>query len=135
MNTVNTISENDYKQFYKWWEFWRWTPPAKELLPYNGLGGLKITDENGIDICVGFLYETNSGIAWIEFIVSNPEIKNAEIRSQGRKELIRYLTLLAENKGFKVVFSSLANEQLINEFHENGYSVSKDKTKELTIKF
>jgi hypothetical protein len=105
------------------------------LLPYNGLGGLKITDENGIDICVGFLYETNSGIAWIEFIVSNPEIKNAEIRSQGRKELIRYLTLLAENKGFKVVFSSLANEQLINEFHENGYSVSKDKTKELTIKF
>ena len=117
------------------WKFWRWKPIKKELLPNNGLGGLKITDENGIDICTGFLYETNSGIAWIEFIVSNPEIKDAKIRSEGRKNLIMYLTLHAENRGFKVVFSSLENENLISEFKENGYFESKNKTKELTIKF
>lgn len=133
--TINLIEENDYEKFCKWWKFWRWKPIKKELLPNNGLGGLKITDENGIDICVGFLYETNSGIAWIEFIVSNPEIKDAKIRSEGRKNLIMYLTLHAENRGFKVVFSSLENENLISEFKENGYFESKNKTKELTIKF
>ena len=79
--TINLIEENDYEKFCKWWKFWRWKPIEKVLLPNNGLGGLKITDENGVDVCVGFLYETNSGIAWIEFIISNPEIKDTEIRS------------------------------------------------------
>mgnify|MGYP003403728701 FL=1 len=131
---INLIEQSDYNQFCEWWNYWKFPIPSKEILPNDGIGGLKLTDENGIDLIAGFLYETNSGIAWIEFIVSNPNIKNRNIRKEAKKNIILYLSLLAKEKGYKAIFSSLKDQWLINSFIENGYVKSNEKTFELSIK-
>ena len=97
---INLIEQSDYNQFCKWWNYWNFPIPSKEVLPNDGIGGLKLTDENGIDLIAGFLYETNSGISWIEFIVSNPNIKDRNIRKEAKKNIILYLSLLAKEKGY-----------------------------------
>lgn len=130
---INAIEETDYDKFVEWWKFWKFPPPPKNLLPANGLGGLKLTNEEGIDVAVAFLYETNSDIAWLEFLVLNPNIKDKNQREEAKKEIIYYLTLHAEQKGYKAVFSSVKQKSLIDSFVKNGYSESKQDTKELVI--
>ena len=131
---VNAIEEIDYNQFKDWWIFWEFPIIPKDALPNNGFGGLKMTDENGVDLCAGYLYETNSSIAWIEFIVSNPSVKDRIKRKKAKIELIYYLTLQAEQKGYKSVFSSIKDKSLINSFLQNNYTESFENTKELSIK-
>jgi hypothetical protein len=79
---IRWISNDDYATLVEWWKFWRFVPPTQEILPNNGLSGLVVTDENDNMICAGFLYATNSPIAWIEFIVSNPNVKDKKIRKE-----------------------------------------------------
>ena len=131
---VNLIEEGDYSKFCEWWKWNRFPVPPREYLPNNGLGGLKITNENGIDICAGYLYETNSSLAWIEFIVASPEIKDKEVRKEALTDLIRYLTVYAQQKGFKGVFASIKSQSLIDKYIEVGYSASLPVHTELTIK-
>lgn len=126
---VSRVTLKDYEKFCKWWKFWRFPAPSLEFLPNNGLGGLKISiktkEAELIDVCAGYLYETNSKVAWLEFIVSSPEVKDKHIRNEAIINLIRYLTVDAKMKGYKFVFSSLKNENLINKYKEVGYSESK----------
>lgn len=134
---VNLIEDGDYEKFCEWWKWNRFPAPPKDCLPNGGFGGLKITGEDGIDICAGFLFETNSGIAWLEFVVSNYEVKNKEIRKEALTDLIRYLTVFAEQKGFKAVFTSLnsiKSKGLIEKHLEIGYSASLPVHTELTIR-
>jgi len=129
---AGAIVNEDYDKFVGWWKWNRFPVPPKQMLPDNGLGGLKITGEDGIDICAGFLYETNSKIAWLEFVVSNPGIKDKKIRHESQIMLIANLTVLAEEKGFEAVFSSVKNPSLIKKFIEVGYTPN--QTTELMIK-
>lgn len=130
---INAIEKTDYDKFVEWWRWARFPAPTKNLLPNQGLGGLKLTNEEGVDVAVGFLYDTNSDISWLEFVTLNPSIKDKELRKEIKKEIIYYLTLHAEQKGYKAVFSSVKIEALRDSFIENGYIMSKQDTKELTI--
>lgn len=131
---VKLIEEGDYEKFCGWWKWHKFPAPPKDCLPNNALGGLKVTGEDGIDVCVGFLFETNSKIAWLEFIVSNPDIKDKKTRKKALTDLIRYLTVHAQQKGFKAVFASLTSKSLIEKHLEIGYSASLPNHTEVTIK-
>ena len=75
---IRLLNESDYDNtLVKWWQDWRWQAPPKEMLPNNGLGGFMISKED-VNICAGFAYFTNSGIAFCEFIVSNFEYKDKD---------------------------------------------------------
>lgn len=138
MLQVRLIEEKDYEEFCQWWRFWNFPAPPLDSLPQNGLGGLKIVfvDDDGHEdnVCAAYLYETNSAIAWLEFLVSSPEIKDKKIRYESQVDLIRYLTVQAEQKGYKYVFSSLESKSLILKYKEVGYIESKTNHKELIIK-
>ncbi len=101
---VRWLKEEDYPILVEWWKFWRFFPPTQEILPSNGLSGLVVTDENNCMICAGFLYATNSPIAWIEFIVSNPSVKDKKIRKESLTFLIQELSNLAKKNNFKVIY-------------------------------
>lgn len=130
---VQKITSQDYDILHSFWKTWKFPPPPPEFLPDNGLGGLKIV-MNGEIVCAGFLYETNSKVAWLEFVVSNPNIKDRDLRHKALVDLIRYLTVQAEMKGYKYVFSSLRNPSLTDKFKEVGYSASKPNHTEVVIK-
>ena len=38
---VRVLSESDYENILVgWWKDWEWTPPVKDFLPLDGVGGL-----------------------------------------------------------------------------------------------
>ena len=93
---------------------------------FNGL----VVSEEGKDLASGFLYETNSGIAWLEFIVTNPKTTSEE-RNKAILTLLEELSSSAKELGFSVIFSSIKNENLINKYLENGFSIGTKGTTEL----
>ena len=75
MFDIRPLQENDYDEILvKWWEDWGWEPPQKDFLPDNGKGGIMVLDGD-IPICAGFMYVTNSRVAWVDWIVSIKQFK------------------------------------------------------------
>lgn len=131
MLQTRLLTENDYETLVAWWKANRFPAPAQEMLPLNGTGGIMVT-KNGIDICAGFLYTTNSKIAWLEFIVANFEYREND-RENAIKLLITNLCQIASDVDFKVVFTSVKHPSLINHFKDVGFSLDTDKSCEMVI--
>lgn len=125
------IATEDYDTLVEWWKFWRFCPPTREVLPDNGLSGIVVTDDNDTPICAGFIYYTNSPIAWIEFIVSNPDVKDKKIRHDSLVFLINELSGTALLNNRKVIYSSLKNENLMNKYVECGFQKGGSNTTEM----
>ncbi len=134
---ISFLEDKDYDEFCKWWSFWRFPAPPKEALPGNGTGGIKVSYINEfkeeIDVCAGFLYSTNSSLCWLEFVVSNPRVRDKKVRQECLSLLIEDICLKAKENGYGAVFSSLKNENLINKYKEVGFLSSNSKTTELTL--
>jgi hypothetical protein len=128
---TRNIKEEDYNMLLSWWKWHRFPAPKKQMLPDNGLGGIIIQDE-GIDICAGFLYLTNSKLCWLEYIVSNPEYKNKENRKIAISLTIKRLCEIAKEIGYEAVFTSVKNPHLISQFESFGFS--KDNATEMALK-
>jgi len=128
------LDASDYSILVNWWAWNRFPSPPKEMLPNMGLGGMMVVDENGNNICAGFLYNTDSALSWIEFIVASPDIKDREIRRKGLVFLIESLTNEARERGYLAVFASIKVESLIQRYIEAGYSADGKKSTELVIR-
>lgn len=134
---VSFLEEGDYVELCDWWKFWRFPVPPREALPSDGLGGIKVSYTNEfkeeIDVCAGFLYSTNSSLCWLEFVVSNPRVRDKKVRQECLSLLIEDICLKAKNNGYGAVFSSLKSESLINKYKEVGFHCSESSTTELTL--
>jgi hypothetical protein len=118
---VRLLELQDYDNtLTKWWSDWKWEAPSIDFLPGNGTSGVMVS-EDGVDICAGFIYLTNSKCAWCEFIVSNFHFKDKEKRKEAMLLLITSLTGIAEDKGCKYVYTLLKNKSLISHYKTCGY--------------
>lgn len=124
------LTENDYSDFLiKWWTDNRFTPPPIDFLPNNGKDGIVVYDaDTNTNIAAGFVYITNSEVAWVEYIVANFEVKDKELRKQSIEFLIKQLAL---SSGKKYLFSSLKNPNLIKHYLNSGFVVGSQNTTEL----
>lgn len=129
MFSARILKEEDYKELVSWWRWWRFAPPAQEILPNNGTCGIMIS-KDGINICAGFIYFTNSAICWVEFIVSNPDYRESD-RKEALTTLINELGNIAKQKGFKVVYTNLKNASLVNHFTDCEYIKGSTETIEM----
>lgn len=129
MFSVRLLEKDDYYTLVKWWKWHRFPAPASDCLPNDGKGGVMISKE-GVDIAAGFLYFTNSNLCWLEFIVSNPEYR-ADDRAEGIQRLIHELTRIAKNNGFKAVFTSVKNQNLIKHYEICGFTKGSNNTHEM----
>jgi hypothetical protein len=73
------------------------------------------------DTAAGFLYRTDSAIAWIEWIVANPAAPKLQ-RSEALNLIISSLTEAARTMGFKAIFTSAHHPGLIGRFKEHGFT-------------
>lgn len=121
---VRKIKHEDYDNILvKWWRQWRWVPPVRDILPEDATAGFIVYDED-IPVVAGFLYDTNSKIAWVEWVISNFEYKDRDKRKEAISMLLTYLEALAKAKGKKVAYSLLKNKGLISAYQEQGYQIS-----------
>jgi hypothetical protein len=129
---ARTLKESDWETMQSWWKAWGWPEMSKDLMPLNGLGGLMIEKE-GKAIASGFLYLTNSKVAWTEWIVSDPEYRQ-EDRVDALTMLVSGLEEIAVAAGYQIILSVGRNKGLLNIHKELGYTVDDSPSYEISKK-
>lgn len=125
---IRIVTEDSYKSVLcKWWADWRWTAPSFDMLPSTGV----IVSIDGNDICAGFLYQTDSKMAWVEYIISNFEYKDRENRKKAIEFLINVLSELGKDNGFKYLYTSLKSKSLIERYANCGFITGDDNCQEM----
>jgi len=130
--TTRALQESDWETLQEWWTKWDWPKVAKEMLPLNGCGGL-IVYKGNIPVIAGFLYLTNSNIAWMEWIISNKDYKEAD-RKEALKTLILELENIALSVGKNIIFSVSKSNSLIKMHKELGYTIDESPSYEIIKK-
>ena len=129
---VRALEESDWNTLQEWWDRWKWPKMNRDLLPLNGLGGL-IVCKGDIPIVAGYLYLTNSKVAWMEWIISNKDY-----REDDRKEAMEILILELENIALSVdkniILSVGRNAGLIDVHKKLGYTVDDKASYEISKK-
>lgn len=127
---IRPLNENDYDTLLTgWWKEWGWQSPEKDFLPDEGKGGIIVLDEEE-PICAGFVYTTNSKVAWVDWIISSPTY-----RKEGRKEaiklLVNTLTNICKNTGHKYCYALIKHPSLIDAYVDLGYVKGDGYTSEM----
>lgn len=127
---IRLLNESDYDDvLVNWWKDWRWQAPPREILPNNGTGGFMIS-KGDVDICAGFVYFTNSGISFCEFIVSNFKYKNKD-RHDAIELLINTISESCKEAGYKAVWTCLVNKSLIDKYKNCGFNETQKNCTEM----
>ena len=128
---IRHLCDTDYEEILtKWWKQWNWEPPAKDFLPEDGKGGIIVYDGE-TPICAGFIYVTNSKVAWVDWIISNKEYRIKDKRREAIKLLIESLTNICKNTGSKYGYALIKNKSLIQTYTDQGWSEGQGYTSEM----
>lgn len=128
---IRPLCDTDYEDILvEWWRQWNWEPPVKDFLPDNGKGGIIIYD-GAIAVCAGFIYITNSKVAWVDWIISNKEYKIKDKRREAIRLLIESLTNICKNTGSKYGYALIKNKSLIKTYTDQGWSEGQGYTSEM----
>lgn len=112
------IEDDDYELLCSWWNSWRFPCPPRECLPKNGL---IVCDDEG-PLYAGFLFFTDSNIAWMEWIVSNKEASPK--RKRGALDfLVSLFSEMAKGANVKHVFTSTVRPEFVNSLCRCGFEV------------
>ena len=130
MNT-RRLTKNDWYTLSKWWADWpKWKTPSRNFLPDNGTGGL-IVEKNNKPIVAGFIYLTNSRVALLEWIISNPNYREHD-RDEAIITLITSAEKMIKNLGYKYAFSVMQHNKLIKRHEKLGWKKDSIPSYELT---
>ena len=130
--SLRALKESDYEDMSSWWKWWRWPEVSKDTLPMNGIGGLMVYKDDVL-IAAGFLYLSNSKVAWLDWIVSNPHYRQSD-RKDALEILIMGLEDVAKSQGYSIIISIARNKSLINIHEQLGYTVDKNPSYEISKK-
>lgn len=107
---IRPYKSDDYDKIKGWWESYGWPPVQPHMLSSTGM----VVE----DLCAGWLYQTDSSIALLEWVVGNPAADKEE-RGKAIDFLIETATKLAKLNGFKLMFTFTNSKKLINRMNEN----------------
>lgn len=111
------IRAEDYDMLASWWAAQKFPVIPWEALPQIGV---LIGDENE-PLAAGWLYQTDSCIAWIEWVVANPKPQDRKLRSLAIDAVISALTTQAKEIGAKMIFTSNKHARLGKRFKDQGF--------------
>lgn len=128
---IRPLNETDYDNILSgWWKDWGWTVPAKDFLPESGF----IVYDGDIPVCAGFLYITNSSVAWVDWIISNKNYRQKPQRKNALILLIDTLTNFSKTLGNKYAYALIKHPGLIQTYEKVGYIQADSYTKEMIKK-
>tara|TARA_R110000868_G_scaffold912_7_gene6994 strand:+ start:2156 stop:2563 length:408 start_codon:yes stop_codon:yes gene_type:complete len=129
---ARALEESDWATLQEWWDRWKWPKMNRDLLPLNGLGGL-IVCKGDTPIVAGYLYLTNSKVAWMEWIISNKDYREDD-RKEAMEMLILGLEDIALSVDKSIILSVGRNVGLINVHKKLGYTVDDKASYEISKK-
>ena len=98
--------ETDYEELCDWWNDWGLTEHPKEALSENGI----IISKDGVNVCSGFIYSTDSYITWFEFVIINKKTTKQQ-REGALIKLLDCMVEKAKSMGFKIIMCFGLEEQ------------------------
>lgn len=116
MMSIRLYTEKDHAMLSAWWIKWNWPVMPHEYLPQLGL----ISSTNAEDLAAGFLYRTDSPIAWLEWLVGNPEAPKYE-RRKALNQVISALENEARLLGAKLIYTSASHSGLKKRLETLGF--------------
>ena len=108
---ARTLLEQDYSMLEEWWKAWGWPPGSKDVLPDNGTGGVMIEYKDK-PIVAGFIYWSNSGMCWFDWVISDPD-GNKRARPLAVKFLIQTVEQMVKDAGKKCIMSISRSNSLL----------------------
>tara|TARA_R110002072_G_scaffold253137_1_gene412029 strand:+ start:999 stop:1406 length:408 start_codon:yes stop_codon:yes gene_type:complete len=126
---ARTLLEQDYTMLEKWWLGWGWPVVNKEILPDNGTGGVMIEHE-GKPIVAGFIYWSNSGMCWFDWVISDPK-GNKRARPFAVKFLIETVEKMVKDAGKKCIMSISRSNSLLKIHKKLGWTIDKTPSHEM----
>lgn len=109
--------DKDFEELTRWWDFWRW----KDRVDPSILSDIGyVIEEDGLNLCAGWLYTTNSLIASMEFIVSNPFAPKDRV-DLALDFLIECLSQRALKEGKRLVMTTINSPSLAKRVTSLGY--------------
>ncbi len=129
---VRALEESDWDTLQLWWKIWQWPIMNKDMLPLDGCGGLMVY-KNNTPIVAGFLYLSNSKVAWLDWIISSPTYKE-EDRKEALELLISSLEEVAKQQGYSIIISIARHKGLINTHKKLGYTIDENPSYEISKK-
>ena len=128
---IRPLNDTDYEEvLVGWWKDWKWTAPVPAFLPDDGKGGIMVLD-NDMPVCAGFIYMTNSKVAWVDWIISNKDYTDRANRKTALVLLIDALTRVAQSAGNKFTYALIKHDGLIKTYEELGYIQGDSYNKEM----
>lgn len=118
-------SETNYKDVSLMWEKQNWPVIPIQALPKTGM----VVYKDDTPVAAGFLYNTDSSLAWLEFIVANPDFDH-EVRSEALDLVVNGLVKVAKNYGKSDIFTVSNHKRLINRYKSFDFK-EKDTVTEL----
>ena len=126
---ARTLLEQDYSMLEEWWKAWGWPPVSKDVLPDNGTGGVMIEYKDK-PIVAGFIYWSNSGMCWFDWVVSDPD-GNKRARPLAVKFLIQTVEQMVKNAGKKCIMSISRSNSLLKIHKKLGWVVDEKPSSEM----
>jgi hypothetical protein len=126
---ARTLLEQDYNMLEKWWLGWGWPVVSKDILPDNGTGGVMIEHE-GKPIVAGFIYWSNSGMCWFDWVISDPK-GNKRARPFAVKFLIETVEKMVKDAGKKCIMSISRSNSLLKIHEKLGWTIDKTPSHEM----
>lgn len=113
--------EKDYEKVKTWAKGWKTMPLPKEYLPPYGL----MVSNNGIDVCVGWIFRTDGGMCLFDGVIIDP--KAPKPRRKGALPLLALcLQSLARQLGHKTAIVSTKNAHIRKIMEDTGFSANKE---------
>lgn len=117
--SVRILEKEDYETLSKWWNDWGWLPPPRDFLPLDGLCGAMV-ESDGRPVVGGFMYNTNSKVAWIDWVISDRSYRDDD-RKEAIALLLSFLESLAKETGAKYLYALLKHKGLQDTYVSLGY--------------
>lgn len=113
----NKVSTKDFYPILEyWWERHHFTAVSRGILPPE----VFVVSKGETPIYSMFLYETNSGLCWIAWPLSNPDVSKTE-KEGGLDFLIKKVSEYAKEKGFIVSFTTSPVRPVQESLKREGY--------------
>jgi hypothetical protein len=77
--------------------------------------------DGDVPVCAGFVYTTNSKVAWVDWIISNKQYRKKPQRSEAIQLLVETLTNICKNTGHKYTYALIKHSSLIGTYEKLGY--------------
>lgn len=115
------LTTDDWELLVSWWKDWGWPVLSKDILPDEGTGGIMIEHE-GKPIAAGFIYWSNSGMCWLDWVISDYN-GNKRARPLAVKMLIETVESMVKKAGKKCLMSISRSNSLLKIHKKLGWTV------------